>query len=388
MDDQNKNLLLATGLSFAVMLAWFAISPPQTAPAPIDETTSATPVADIPVSNGISTGTTSGYAEAVAQAARITIETPRLEGSLSLLAGRIDDLRLKDYTDTIEEGSPIVTLLSPEGSPNAYYGLNGWAAASGVDPADVPGPRTLWSSKQSKLTPNNSVTLTWDNGKGLTFNREIAIDENYMFKIAQSVTNNSSAAASLAPYGLLRRHGEPSYLKNFFILHEGMVRMSDGELEETKYSKIEDYDVDDREGTQAERIDVTANGWVGYTDHFWMTTLIPDQTQPFRSVSKYFASRNLFQVEAVMPIKTVEAGATATVTTRLFAGAKEWEAIRNYEEAENVTGFLDSIDWGWFYFFTKPLFAITHTEWLHWKHGLVDHLPNACDQGASFATCL
>ena len=359
MDDQNKNLLLATGLSFAVMLAWFAISPPQTAPAPIDETTSATPVADIPVSNGISTGTTSGYAEAVAQAARITIETPRLEGSLSLLAGRIDDLRLKDYTDTIEEGSPIVTLLSPEGSANAYYGLNGWAAASGVDPADVPGPKTLWSSRQSKLTPNNSVTLTWDNGKGLIFNREIAIDENYMFKIAQSVTNNSSAAASLAPYGQIARHGEPLGLKGFYILHEGMIRMGDGIYDYATYDDLPDYDFDIKEGAPADVLQIAEKGWIGFTDHYWMTTMVP--VGPFKAVSKYDLNNDIYLTEAVQTTQTVEPGATVTVTSEFFAGAKEWEVIRNYQNEGDVDRFVDSIDWGWFYFLTKPIFWLLHT---------------------------
>ena len=136
--------------------------------------------------------------------------------------------------------------------------------------------------------------------------------------------------------------------------------MTDGELEETGYDDITEYAVDARERTQAERLDVTAAGWIGYTDHYWMTTLIPDQTAPFRSTSKYFDSRDLFQAEAVMPIETVDAGGSVTVTTRLFAGAKEWEAIRHYENEEGVDGFLDSIDWGWFFFLTKPIFALLH----------------------------
>jgi YidC/Oxa1 family membrane protein insertase len=170
MDDQNKNLLMATGLSFAVMLAWFAIAPPQTAPPPEQAQSETAPVAaTAPGTAEVSTNMGTGNVQAVATAKRITISTPRLEGSLSLLAGRIDDLRLKDYTETIREGSEIVTLLSPEGSDNAYYGINGWAAASGVDPTDVPGPSTVWSSNSTQLTPASPVTLTWDNGKGLAF---------------------------------------------------------------------------------------------------------------------------------------------------------------------------------------------------------------------------
>jgi YidC/Oxa1 family membrane protein insertase len=136
--------------------------------------------------------------------------------------------------------------------------------------------------------------------------------------------------------------------------------MTDGELEETGYDNITEYAVDPRERTQAERLDVQQSGWIGYTDHYWMTTLIPDQASPFRSTSKYFDNRDLYQAEAVMPVETVAAGDSATVTTRLFAGAKEWEAIRTYENEGGVAGFLDSIDWGWFFFLTKPIFALLH----------------------------
>jgi YidC/Oxa1 family membrane protein insertase len=252
--------------------------------------------------------------------------------------------------------------MRPVGETDTYFATFGWAGANGLAADAVPGPETIWSLESGEtLTPDTPVTIAWDNGAGLIFRTEISVDNEFMFSFAQSVENTTSAAITARPYGLLRRHGEPSDLKNFFILHEGLVRMSDGELEETKYNKIEDYDVDAREGTQAERVEVSENGWIGYTDHYWMTTLIPDQAQPFRSVSKYFASRNLFQAEAVMPLQSIDAGATTTVTTRLFAGAKEWEAIRTYENDENVPGFLDSIDWGWFFFLTKPIFWLLHT---------------------------
>ena len=359
MDDQNKNLLLATGLSFAVMLAWFAIAPPQGPPPTVEDASKTSPVAETNASNDVSTNTISGNAKAVADADRIKINTPRLEGSLSLLAGRIDDLRLKDYTETIEEGSPIVTLLSPEGSANAYYGLNGWAAASGVEPADVPGPNTLWSSSDKNLTPNSPVTLAWDNGKGLSFQRVISIDDNFMFSIKQSVTNQGNSTAALAPYGQVARHGEPPNLKGFFILHEGMVRMSDGELNETDYGKMPKFEINPKERAPAEVIQVANGGWIGFTDHYWMTTMVPQGA--FKSVAKYDINNDVFLTEAVQPTQTVEPGATTTVTSQFFAGAKEWEVIRTYQDQGGVEGFVDSIDWGWFYFLTKPIFWLLHT---------------------------
>jgi len=359
MDDQNKNLLLATGLSFAVMLAWFAIAPPQGPPPTVEDASKTSPVAETNASNDVSTNIISGNAKAVADADRIKINTPRLEGSLSLLAGRIDDLRLKDYTETIEEGSPIVTLLSPEGSANAYYGLNGWAAASGVEPADVPGPNTLWSSSDKNLTPSSPVTLAWDNGKGLSFQRVISIDDNFMFSIKQSVTNQGNSTAALAPYGQVARHGEPPNLKGFFILHEGMVRMSDGELNETDYGKMPKFEINPKERAPAEVIQVANGGWIGFTDHYWMTTMVPQGA--FKSVAKYDINNDVFLTEAVQPTQTVEPGATTTVTSQFFAGAKEWEVIRTYQDQGGVEGFVDSIDWGWFYFLTKPIFWLLHT---------------------------
>ena len=359
MDDQNKNLLLATGLSFAVMLAWFAIAPPQTAPPPAEAVTTAEPITAITGSTDVNTNMGSGNAQAVANADRITIDTTRLEGSLSLLAGRIDDLRLKDYTDTIDDGSPIVTLLSPEGSNNAYYGINGWAAASGVDPKEVPGPTTLWSSRSTTLTTSSPVTLTWDNDKGLSFKRIISIDENFMFNIEQSVSNSSATPVALAPYGQIARHGEPPNLKGFFILHEGMVRMSDGELDEINYDKMPEFDINPKERAPAEVVQVAEGGWIGFTDHYWMTTIVPQGG--FKSVAKYDINNDIYLTEAVQPTQTIAPGATISVTSQFFAGPKEWEVIREYQNENGVDRFVDSIDWGWFYFLTKPIFWLLHT---------------------------
>ncbi|MGB0799799.1 MAG: membrane protein insertase YidC, partial [Planktomarina sp.] len=307
MDDQNKNLLLAVALSFAVMLAWFAISPPTTAPEETaTDTTATTPVAEATGNTDVSTAPTTGNAAAVAAAGRITIDTPRLSGSLSLLAGRIDDLQLKDYNVTMEDGSPIVTLLSPEGSENAYYELNGWAAASGVDPSDVPGPTTLWTADKTTLSPGNPVTLTWDNGKGLTFSRRIDIDNDYMFDIQQSVTNTGATTASMAPYSVIARHGEPQDLKGFYILHEGMVRMADGIYDYAKYKHLPDYDIDPKERGPADVIQVAEKGWIGFTDHYWMTTLIP--SNPHKVVGKYDPNRDVYEALAVDKVQVIVAG--------------------------------------------------------------------------------
>ncbi len=371
MDDQNKNLILASVLSFVVIVAWFILfPPPEKAPQAVDEpavatqenTASTTPVA-------VEQTPAVVQQEAAAETRRLSIKTDRVNGSISTTGGRIDDLKLVDYHETVDATSPEVTLLRPVGQEGSYYSAFGWAALSGVDNADVPTPETVWNvSGNDTLTTQTPVTLTWSNGKGLDFERTISIDENYMFSVTQTVKNISGAEVSLRPYGLIRRHGIPADVKNFFVLHEGLVRMSDGALAEDKYKAMKDYSVDDREGTNAVRIDVSNDGWVGFTDHFWMTTLIPEAGVGFRSTGKYYPSSDIFQAEAVMAAQVVAQGMQVSTTTKFFAGAKEWETIRNYEKA-GIAGFLDSIDWGWFFFITKPMFAV-----LHWLNSMIGNM--------------
>ncbi len=362
MDDQNKNLLLATALSFLVILVWFLLFPPpeQTdiaEPAPAVQENIIAPTAAATQN----TAQVASNQDTAQDAPRIAIKTDRLTGSISLLGGRIDDLSLNDYRESLTPGAPIVTMLSPVGTPNAYYALHGWAAGAGLDPAAVPGPNTLWSvaSDTPELTPTTPIVLTWNNGAGLTFTRTIAIDADYLFEITQSVANTGTASVSLAPYGILAHHGEPSDRKNFFILHEGVVAMADGELTETDWSDMPDYDYNDSEGARAEVSKINQNGWIGFTDHFWMTTLIPAPGSAFKAVSKYDERRDIYQTETVMPTQTVAPGTTITQSSKLFAGAKEWETIREYQ-ATGVDRFVDSIDWGWFFFLTKPIFWLLH----------------------------
>ena len=368
MDDQNKNLILATALSFMVILVWFVLfPPPEPEPASVTnaaetagtttEAISTPSVADPQTAGTVQVDTN---VDDVADTPRIAIETDRVTGSISLVGGRIDELSLKDYRTELDESSDIVTLLSPSGTKGAFYALYGWAPGAGLTVEDVPGPKTQWQlEKGDELSVDKPVTLVWQNGKGMTFRREISVDKDFMFTVSQSVSNTSGNTASLAPYGILARHGEPEGLKNFFILHEGVVRMSDGELEETDYSDIPDFDVDPNEGARASVIQVAENGWIGFTDHYWMATLIPAQGSAFKSVIKYDDRRDIYQTEAVLPTQTVADGTTVTATTQLFAGAKEWGAIREYE-SKGVLGFLDSIDWGWFFFLTKPIFWLLH----------------------------
>jgi len=376
MDDNNKNLILATALSVLVLIGWFYFFPP---PEPVvtedpnAATTETTPVAATPTAGTAAVETTTAIAtEATsnADAPRVDIDTARLKGSISLQGGRIDDLSLKNYRETLSEDSDIVHLFKPTGTEGSYYALYGWAPGAGLSADAVPSANTIWSvTSGDALTEETPVTLTWDNGAGLVFTREISVDENFMFSVKQGVTNNGAGTVSLAPYGILARHGEPQDLKNFFILHEGLVAMSDGELSEASYDDLTDYDFNAAEGAKAEVTQVTESGWIGFTDHYWMATLIPSQTSAFKSVSKYDERRDIYQTEAVLPTQTLADGQTVTVNSQLFAGAKDWAAIRDYQNEGGVKGFLDSIDWGWFFFLTKPMFAV-----LHWLNTLIGNM--------------
>ncbi|MHA6347528.1 membrane protein insertase YidC [Roseivivax sp. CAU 1761] len=363
MDSQNKNLIIATALSFIVILVWFLLFPPpeqpEQPPQNAVEATDGPVVAPSAQPDAATTDSDEG-ADTAEDAPRVTIDTPRLAGSISLKGGRIDDLQLRDYTETIEEDSEIVHLFNPVGGSDAYYALYGWAAGRGLDPVDVPGPNTEWQLEDGEaLTPETPVTLRWDSPAGLTFRRVLAIDDNYMFTVTQSVENGSGASASLAPYGILARHGEPENAKNFFILHEGAIALADDTLTETGWGDLADLDMNAAEGARAEVMQVTEDGWIGFTDHYWQSTLIPASGQPFKAVAKYDERRDIFQTEAVLPTLTVAPGDSATVETRLFAGAKEYALLGAYQ-AQGIDRFVDSIDWGWFFFLTKPIFWVLH----------------------------
>ncbi len=370
MDEQNKNLILATALSFVVILTWFVLFPPPEPEPQTDSTvqTTAGAPADATVPAASGDGTTPAAiadapqtrADALETAPRVQIETPRLTGSVSLLGGRIDDLRLKDYRTTVDDDAPIVTMLSPEGTIDAYYALQGWAAGSGIDASAVPGPDTEWTlSSGETLGVGSPITLTWDNGAGQVFGRTIEVDESYMFSLTQTVQNNGSDPITVAPYGMIVQHTEPDDLENFFILHEGAVAIANGELTETDWDDIAEAEVNPQWGRQAILTENVQEGWIGFTDHFWQAILIPGAGQTFDQALTYDARADIYRAVTRLPTQTIAADGTASVTTQLFAGAKEWATLRAYE-ADGVSKFIDSIDWGWFFFLTKPIFWLLH----------------------------
>jgi len=368
MDDQNRNLILATALSFLVILVWFLLFPPPPpeetpAPAEVAQQQAEPGVAPTPGAAGTGTGAgVVGAVEALGRSPRIDLRTARLEGSISLVGGRIDDLRLLDYHETVDRDSPNVTLLQPAGAPDAYYALYGWSPAGGLSPDAVPGPNTPWrvESGGEALTETTPVTLVWDNGAGLIFRRVMSIDANYMFTVTQSVENLGDAEVRLAPYGIVARHGVPGDLRRFYILHEGVIGVADGTLTETDWSDIPDLPFDAAEQANVLSAPVARDGWIGFTDHYWMSTLAARPGQPFTAVTKYTPATDTFQTDMRLPVMAVAPGATAEISTWLFSGAKEWATIRDYQNDLGIDRFVDAIDWGWFFFLTKPIFMALH----------------------------
>ncbi len=371
MEDQNKNLILATALSALVILAWVTFFPPQSSTPPnAGQTNSSATTGTVAKTPAIETAKTAtpelttspqeSRASALAKTPRVKIETPRLTGSLSLKGGRIDDLSLNKYRVSLKPGAKNVTLLSPVGGPHPYYALYGWSPVGSLGFGDVPGADTLWKVSSGKiLTVDTPVTLVWNNGKGLVFHREISVDKNYMFSIKQSITNSTGASVDVAPYGIIARHGEPK-VSGYYILHEGVVASADGTLEEVKYKKIKKLDPLKSEAGVGETTAVTSKGWIGFTDKYWMTTLIPANGQKFTEVAKFLPKSIIYQTDIRLPIMKVAAGATSSVSTKLFAGAKDWEILKNYQDKLKINQFVDSIDWGIYFFLTKPIFRVLH----------------------------
>ncbi|MAI15157.1 MAG: membrane protein insertase YidC [Rhodospirillaceae bacterium] len=285
-------------------------------------------------------------AEALKSAPRVGIESPTLVGSISLVGARLDDLVLKQYGQTVEVNSERIHLLHPSEVPKSYFAEFGWVGGS--DSPNLPGPSTIWSSDGKQLKPGQPVTLSWDNGAGLKFERTYSLDEGYMVTVTQKVTNTGKTSTALFPYGLIARSGTPDTL-GFYILHEGPLGVFDGTLRE--------YDYDDVQETR--KIEVTSNGgWIGITDKYWLAALVPDQAENFtyRFVHSIENKDDRYQVDYIGQSSSLAAGASIEITNRLFAGAKEVKLLDAYSEKFGIQNFDLAVDFGWFYFLTKPFF--------------------------------
>src|ERR1700728_4146324 len=293
----------------------------------------------------------------IAASPRVAIDTSRLHGSIDLKSGRIDDLSLEQYRETIDPNSPAIVLFSPSGAPDAYYAEFGWVAASGTTAA-MPGPDTVWKQEGSgALDIDHPVTLSYDNGAGLIFRRTIAIDDHYLFTLKDEVQNKGDGPVTLFPYALISRHGTPK-VQGYYILHEGLIGvMGDQGLQTETYKKIDEK--------KSESWDAT-NVWLGITDKYWAATLLPDTDAKVRA--RFSAAEsggvNTYQTDYLAAPQTITPGSTGTADARLFAGAKEVSVVGvnfplgpgGYNQELGLNHFDLLIDWGWFYFITKPMF--------------------------------
>ena len=372
----DKNTILAIVLSAIVLIGWqyFVGMPQQQAhqqqqqqqaakheavkpgpPAP--GTQAATP--QLPGQSAQQApGTTANRAEALKASPRVPIKTDSIEGSIALKGGRIDDVSLVKFHETVDPKSPPIVLLSPSGSPDPFYAEFGWTGAGG-EKAKVPGGDTLWKQEGSgPLTVSQPVTLAWDNGEGLTFRRTISVDSKFLFTVKDEVVNKSGKPVTLFPYGLISRHGTPQ-TAGYYILHEGLVGYLGSEgLQEYTYKKMEDLKPN-AAGVKSVDFNVT-DGWLGITDKYWAATLLPptDAKLAAHYSTGMLGKTPTYQTDYLLPARTVAPGASATSTTHLFAGAKETKVINGYESALKLNHFDLLIDWGWFYFITKPMFNV------------------------------
>ncbi len=278
---------------------------------------------------------------------RINIINDELEGSISLLGARIDDLVLKKYRKTLDPESDQIRFLKKIDEREPFFIQFGW---SSPNKNKVPNGNSVWKGSKSSLDPNNPVTLTWNNGEGLKFSQIISIDDNYMIKVIQKVKNETNNSVNLYPYGLIRRSGEPK-TTDFFVLHEGPLGVFDGSLKEHSYSDLKET------GQKGMSIKTEENGgWIGITDKYWMAALIPDQNTNSNFTFRYVNNSTSYQTDFLGELSKIPANGEIEIVSRVFSGAKKLNLLDKYEEDLKIKNFDLAIDFGWFYFLTKPFF--------------------------------
>ena len=344
---EGKNLILAISLSALVLIMWsiFFAPPPPTIDKEQNKIEKTQKENDIfsPSLETTKKIKAVSRVESLKTTKRISVENESLSGSISLIGGIIDDIIFKNYNQNLNSEKKVV-LLNPDGLEEGYYIETGWAST--YKDVDLPNSKTEWSIVgNSKLTPNNPVTLKWTNNKQITFLKTIKLDENFLFKINQQIKNNGNNNYDFYPYAQIVRNKKPEVL-GYYILHEGFIGVFDEELKEEDYKDIEEKKF-------------TANsssGWLGITDKYWITAIVPEKNKNFKSefiFDKNYRA-NFIQTE---PIQS-SPNQTISSEIRIFTAAKEVTVIDSYAKNQNIQKFDLTIDWGWFYFFTKPLFFI------------------------------
>jgi YidC/Oxa1 family membrane protein insertase len=359
---ENKNVLIAIVLSAAIIILWtvFVQGPmleKQQATQQAQLETQQVPQAQQPAAQPTQQDggrTVVSREEALAQSARVSIDNPRLEGSINLKGARLDDLVLKDYRETVEPTSPNIVLLSPRETQHGYYADIGWF--SEAKDIKLPDKDTVWQADNTALAPGKPATLTWDNGQGLTFARKFEVDADYMFTITDTVTNASGQPVEIAPYGRVVRYGTPKDASQTYVLHEGPIGVFDETLQEHSYGSTRDEGEDGAKFTYP-----STGGWMGISDKYWLVSQIPPQAEALTGNMFYDPKGDFYQVEFASAKQQVPAGGSAVRTQHLFAGAKVVNMLDDYAEKLTLPLFDRAVDFGWFFFLTKPLFIILDT---------------------------
>ncbi|NNC46867.1 MAG: membrane protein insertase YidC [Sphingomonas sp.] len=351
----NKNLILALVLSAMVLFGWSILFPTSTEDLPAEQPVNEQVVpsaGDTVAANDAAPLPPRSLEDALEEDSRVAIETPRLEGSINLVGGRIDDLTMTDHTVALDGESGPVRLLSPSRTPEAYFTEFGWTS----DGIDVPTSTTRWTSDGQVLTPQTPVTLSWSNDSGQTFKLVFEVDENYLFTVDQRIENRGAGAVGVGTYARARRAGIDES-RTMFNVHNGPMGVFNNEA-------TYDVDYDDLEDDGAQSFSTTG-GWIGFTDKYWLTALIPSQDNSVRATMQAIKGDGGdvagYQTDFVGNGMIVEPGTAKIVESRLFAGAKEKKLLDDYERA-GVQRLSKSIDWGWFEWFMRPIFDLL--RWL------------------------
>ena len=348
----SRNVFVAIALSLAVLLFWSAFFE---TPRPIetgnivqkeksDSNKALEGDAITPNINQLELQTAIPREESIKKTQRIQIENNKIKGSLSLQGAIFDDLSFKDHKKNLEDNDSVV-FLNPRESENGYFVETGWTSIG--NKIKVPTINSTWSVKGNNiLGTNKPIILEWNNNEGLIFRKKIELDEKYLFKINQEIQNNTNKTIELYPYAQITRNKKPDDVTDFYILHEGFIGVFDEELKEDGYDDIEDK----------KEIREANNGWLGITDKYWVTAIVPPKNENFKSTFLY---KDAFKANYILnsPVNVAPASKKEN-QIRLFVAAKEVETIDSYAEAQKIEKFDLVIDWGWFYFFTKPLFFI------------------------------
>ena len=345
--ENQKNLFLAIVISMAIIFG-FQLLVPQPERAPIsEEQTFEENSVELSIQN-TNTQIVINRDEVISSSGRVIFDNGKIKGSINLEGGFIDDLVLEEFRETLDPTSDLIEFLNPLGSQDAYYLDTGWVSSDST--LELPNNKSICETDKTSMGVDDPVKLFWTNSQGITFEKIISLDENYLFNVDQRVINNSDRSFDLFPFGLSKRQGIPE-MQNFFILHEGPISITDGVLEE--------YDYDDlKENKKIKHTSI--GGWIGITDKYWQTAIIPNQNEPIHQTYSYSFAENVdnFQTDIVGEKIAVSNGASISHNFKLFAGPKIVSVIDTYMEEYGIQEFDRSVDFGWFYFLTKPIFNV------------------------------